>query len=172
MRLQRVGCRGVPRLRPRPANAWTAASNPVGSRVVGRRPLCARPELRRGDRRPGPRVRPLTTDDDPEPQFAVFVHPEVQGAGLATELCRHAIASAADADRDALLDVARGNHRAIRLYRRLGFETVDSEESGVSAGDSTRMRLDLRREVATDVRLPLGVGDARLRYLFQFIIYL
>jgi ribosomal protein S18 acetylase RimI-like enzyme len=102
----------------------------------------------------------------------VFVHPEVEGAGLATELCRHAIASAADADRDALLDVARRNHRAIRLYRRLGFEAVDFEESGVSAGDSTRMRLDLRREVATDVRLPLGVGDARLRYLFKFIIYL
>lgn len=94
---------------------------------------------------------------DPEPQFAVFVHPEAQGAGVGSELCRHAIASAADADRDALvLDVARGNHGAIRLYRRLGFEAVDSEESGVSADDSTRMRLDLRREVAADVRLPPG----------------
>lgn len=95
-----------------------------------------------------------TPAGDSEPQFAVFVHPDAQGAGVGTELCRHAIASAADADRDALvLDVARENRGAIRIYRRLGFEAVDSGGDGVSASDSMRMRLDLSREVASEVQL-------------------
>lgn len=59
----------------------------------------------------------------PEPELAVFVHPEWHGRGIGTELCRHVVAFARDADREALvLDVERRNRAAIAVYRKLGFE--------------------------------------------------
>lgn len=67
-----------------------------------------------------------TPTDEPEPEFAVFVHQRYQGRGLGTEVSKHAIATAAAADRTALgLLVAADNRRAKRLYRRLGFQVED-----------------------------------------------
>ena len=58
-----------------------------------------------------------------EPELAVFIHPEWQNRGIGTEVCRHIIAFARDADRDGLvLDVEQRNRAAISVYRKLGFE--------------------------------------------------
>lgn len=95
--------------------------------------------------------------DADEPEFAVFVHRDAAGRGLGTELCRHAVAAAADAGADALaLDVARDNDRALGVYRRLGFERVGGE-SGVDAGDAVAMRLDLSGPEADAARAAPGV---------------
>lgn len=90
--------------------------------------------------------------DASEPEFAVYVHQDAQGRGVGSELTRHAIARAADAGLDALvLDVARDNFAARRLYGRFGFETDDTT---ISQGDAVRMRLPLDRPIATRVRRP------------------
>ena len=84
-----------------------------------------------------------------EPQFVVFVDPDFHDRGIGSELCRHLIAYAADAGRDALvLDVDAANERAVRVYRRLGFETV------ARSGSEPRMRLPFDEPIADAVRLP------------------
>jgi len=66
--------------------------------------------------------------EDACPELAIFVHPAFHDRGIGTELCRRLIASAAAADREALeLFVELRNRAAISVYRRVGFETVDSD---------------------------------------------
>lgn len=61
----------------------------------------------------------------PEPELAVFVHPDYHGRGIGTELCEHLVATGESTGRDAIvLEVERHNRVAVRIYRRLGFETV------------------------------------------------
>ncbi|KAB1197806.1 MULTISPECIES: GNAT family N-acetyltransferase [Haloferax] len=85
--------------------------------------------------------------DDPEPEIAVFVHQDSHNRGIGTELCRHAIADAADSGHEALvLHVAKENRRAIHVYLGLGFEVVASESM------DTKMRLVLDQSVLTETR--------------------
>ena len=100
-----------------------------------------------------------TPTDAARPEFAVFVHPSMQGRGVGTELCRHVIADAAAADREALeLHVESGNRVARRAYRTVGFELAERR------GD-LRMELDLDDPIATEARWPplarLGPAEPR-----------
>jgi GNAT superfamily N-acetyltransferase len=84
-----------------------------------------------------------------EPEFVVYVHQDSHDRGIGSELTRHAIADAATAGHIALhLDVAYGNDRAIHVYRKLGFEEVESPSTDV------RMRLSLDHPTAEAARLP------------------
>lgn len=84
-----------------------------------------------------------------EPQFVVFVEPDFHDRGIGSELCRHVIAYAAEAGRDALvLDVDAANDRAIHVYRRLGFVTIDR------SGNDVRMRLPFDEPIVERVQLP------------------
>ncbi|WP_459194802.1 GNAT family N-acetyltransferase [Halosimplex sp. J119] len=66
-----------------------------------------------------------TPTDDPEPEFAVFVHQDYQHRGVGTEVSKHVLAAASIANRDALTLVVEPHNRAAReLYDTLGFETV------------------------------------------------
>ncbi|GAB3696806.1 GNAT family N-acetyltransferase [Halorubrum pallidum] len=89
-----------------------------------------------------------TPSDDATPELAVFVHPTAQDRGIGTELCRHVIANAAAADRNAIeLHVEIGNRIARSVYRSVGFRVAERR------GD-LRMELPLCDPVATAVRLP------------------
>jgi len=89
-----------------------------------------------------------TPSDATMPELAVFVHPTAQDRGIGTELCRHVIANAASADREALeLHVETGNRIARNVYRSVGFQIAERR------GD-LRMELSLDDPVATAVRLP------------------
>lgn len=94
----------------------------------------------------------VPTDAD-EPQFVIFVHHDYQNRGLGTELVKHTVAYAADRDYDALtLSVSRGNHRAIHVYKNVGFEF---EGDQFTNGDlDPEMRLPLSAPIADQVRLP------------------
>jgi GNAT superfamily N-acetyltransferase len=82
------------------------------------------------------------------PELAVFVAPSAQDRGVGTELCRHVIAAAAAASRDALeLRVEIDNRVARSVYRSLGFEVIERSSDLL-------MRLDLGEPVATEVRWP------------------
>ncbi|WP_416839995.1 GNAT family N-acetyltransferase [Haloferax sp. DFSO52] len=88
-----------------------------------------------------------TPRDDPEPELAVFVHQDSHNRGIGTELCRHAIADAAESGHEALLlYVAKENRRAIHVYLGLGFEVVASEST------DTKMRLVLDQSVMAETR--------------------
>jgi len=89
-----------------------------------------------------------TPTDADRPELAVFVHPEMQGRGVGTELCRHVIADAAAGDREALeLFVTTDNRVARNVYQNVGFRVVRRE------GDLW-MELPLDDPVATEVRWP------------------
>ena len=89
-----------------------------------------------------------TPTDVDRPELAVFVHPEMQGRGVGTELCRHVIADAAAGGREALeLFVTTGNRVARNVYQTVGFRVVRRE------GDLW-MELPLDDPVATEVRWP------------------
>ena len=93
-----------------------------------------------------------TPPDHPEPEMAVFVHSDFQNRGFGTELCKHVIALADANDREALvLDVERCNRPAVRLYRNLGFETVEAH------GRELHMRMALSGPIVAEVRLPPAV---------------
>ncbi len=84
-----------------------------------------------------------------EPEFVVYVDPAYHGRGIGTELTRHAIAYAVEAGHGALtLDVDAANERAIHVYRKMGFETVESTHADLE------MRLSLEDPIAERVRLP------------------
>lgn len=89
-----------------------------------------------------------TPTDAARPELAVFVHPDMQGRGVGTELCRHVIADAHAGGREGLeLHVESGNRVARSVYRTVGFELADRR------GD-IRMTLDLDQPIATEVRWP------------------
>lgn len=89
-----------------------------------------------------------TPSDDACPELAVFVHPEFQERGIGTELCKHAIADAVAAEREAFeLHVEPSNHAAISVYRRLGFTVIDRNVD-------IRMELPFDETIATRVRAP------------------
>ncbi|WP_436344782.1 N-acetyltransferase family protein [Natronorubrum sp. FCH18a] len=84
-----------------------------------------------------------------EPQFVVFVDPAFHDRGIGSELCRHVIAAAADAGHEALvLDVDAANERAVHVYRRMGFETIER------SGNDLRMRLSFDEPIVETVQLP------------------
>ncbi|MFD1569012.1 GNAT family N-acetyltransferase [Halorubrum laminariae] len=89
-----------------------------------------------------------TPTDADVPELAVFVHSAAQDRGVGTELCRHVIANAAAADREAIeLHVEAGNRIARNVYRTVGFEPGERRSD-------LRMKLPLDAPVATEVRLP------------------
>lgn len=84
-----------------------------------------------------------------EPELIVFVDPDYFERGIGSELCRHIVAHAAEAGREALvLDVESENERAIHVYRKLGFTIVEKMANDV------RMRLPFDEEIVDAVRLP------------------
>jgi RimJ/RimL family protein N-acetyltransferase len=89
-----------------------------------------------------------TPADAARPELAVFVHPAYHNRGIGTELCKQAAAAAVDAGCDALeLHVSRSNRAAMTVYRRLGFEVVDTE-------GSVQMELPLTEQTSTAVCAP------------------
>jgi len=87
-----------------------------------------------------------TPAEAPRPELAVFVHPAFHNRGIGTELCKHAAAAAAEADREALeLHVSQTNRAAITVYQRLGFEVVDRDHT-------IRMMLPLQAQHTETVR--------------------
>lgn len=87
-----------------------------------------------------------TPRDEPCPELAVFVQPAVHDRGIGTELCKHAIADAAEEGREALeLHVERQNRAAITVYRGLGFEVVDRT-------GAVQMELSLNETILETVR--------------------
>lgn len=72
-----------------------------------------------------------------------------QGRGLGTRLMRQLIEDAREADLSAVeLDVLQVNHRARRLYERLGFRVIRDEIP------KQRMRLDVAAPSTEDGRDP------------------
>ena len=89
---------------------------------------------------------------DDRPELAVFVHPERQNRGIGTELCAQAAAAAVEANRTALeLHVDQRNRAAVAVYRRLGFEVVNADQT-------MQMALELDESVAATVCTPSGEG--------------
>lgn len=86
-----------------------------------------------------------TPADDDRPELAVFVHSDFHNRGINTELCTHATAAAVNDDREALvLHVDRSNRAAVAVYRRIGFEVVDTDHS-------MQMELPIDEPIATTV---------------------
>ena len=83
----------------------------------------------------------FTAADDPEPELAVFVHPDYHNRGIGTELCKQAAAAAVEAGCETLmLHVEQKNRAAVAVYESLGFETVDGEfglEMALSLDEAT-----------------------------------
>jgi RimJ/RimL family protein N-acetyltransferase len=91
-----------------------------------------------------------TPAEDDRPELAVFVHPDRQNRGIGTELCAQAAAAAVEADRAALeLHVDQRNRAAVAVYRRLGFEVVNADQT-------MQMALELDESVAANVCTPPG----------------
>lgn len=89
-----------------------------------------------------------TPVDADRPELAVFVHPSFHNRGLGTELCKHAAAAAVADGCEALeLFVERTNRPAVAVYRRIGFEPVESDHC-------MQMVLTLDEPIATAVRAP------------------
>ncbi len=91
----------------------------------------------------------VAPDDDPAPEFVVFVREEYHGRGVGTEMVKHLVAYAADRGHEALeLDVSKGNDSAVRVYRNVAFEEVAETTT------KYRVRLSTDHPVADVVRLP------------------
>lgn len=85
--------------------------------------------------------------DKDEPEIIVFIASEYQNRGLGTELCRQAMAHAAENGHSALrLHVNADNERALVVYRSLGFVEVDREDKRIE------MRLALDSELVDKVQ--------------------
>jgi GNAT superfamily N-acetyltransferase len=76
--------------------------------------------------------------DDSTPELTVAVVPECRGRGVGTRLLSHLLAAAKSHYSSLSLSVSPENP-ALRLYKRLGFETVDT------CGTSLVMKRALRR---------------------------
>ena len=95
------------------------------------------------------RTDPDVADDQCEPELIVFVDSEYQNRGLGTELCRQAMAHAADDGHPALrLHVDADNERALAVYESLGFREVDRD------GKRIEMRVALDGELVETVQAP------------------
>jgi ribosomal protein S18 acetylase RimI-like enzyme len=79
----------------------------------------------------------------------VFIHSDYQNRGLGTELCRQAMAHAADCGYPALrLHVDASNERALAVYKSLGFVEVDED------GQRLEMRVALEPELTRKIQAP------------------
>ena len=66
--------------------------------------------------------------DDETPSFAVSLYPEYRNHGIGTELMRSMLEELRDAGyRQASLAVQKANY-AVRMYQKLGFQTIDENE--------------------------------------------
>lgn len=84
-----------------------------------------------------------------EPELIVFIHSDYQNRGLGTELCRQAMAHAADCGYPALrLHVDAANERALAVYKSLGFVEVDED------GQRLEMRVALEPELTRKIQAP------------------
>jgi RimJ/RimL family protein N-acetyltransferase len=82
-------------------------------------------------------------------ELVVFVAAAHQNRGLGTELCRQAMAYAADDGVSSIsLLVDHANGRAIHVYRSLGFDVVDHRHGSVA------MRVDLTADLVRAVQAP------------------
>jgi len=98
-----------------------------------------------------------TPTDAARPELAVFVHPEMQGRGVGTELCRHVIADADAGDREGLeLHVESGNRVARSVYRTVGFELADRR----GPPDDPRPRRPDRDRGALAAARPRGTAES------------
>jgi GNAT superfamily N-acetyltransferase len=71
-------------------------------------------------------------------EFTIFVHQDYREEGLGTVLSRHTLAWAVQMGFEhAYLTTEISNFRALRLFRKLGFQTTSSY------GDEVEMKLDL-----------------------------
>jgi RimJ/RimL family protein N-acetyltransferase len=71
-------------------------------------------------------------------EFTIFVHQDYREEGLGTVLSRHTLAWALQMGFEhAYLTTEISNFRALRLFRKLGFQTTSSY------GDEVEMKLDL-----------------------------
>jgi GNAT superfamily N-acetyltransferase len=71
-------------------------------------------------------------------EFTIFVHQDYREEGLGTVLSRHTLAWASQMGfNQAYLTTEISNFRALRLFRKLGFQTTSSY------GDEVEMKLDL-----------------------------
>ena len=77
------------------------------------------------------------------------------GSGDRIERAADSVANAVEAGHEALtLDVDSANERAIHVYRKMGFETVDSAHADLE------MRLSFEEATAEQVRLPPAQREA------------
>lgn len=88
-------------------------------------------------------------EDADESELLAFLDEEFHGRGIGTELCRQAIAYAGADGQDAIsLRVECGNMAALKVYHRLGFQTVEEHP------DNIEMRLPLHQQLAREVQAP------------------
>jgi ribosomal protein S18 acetylase RimI-like enzyme len=78
--------------------------------------------------------------------YSVFVRPEWQGRGLADALMARVIEEASATMLQLELDVVADNARAIRFYRRLGFEEIGLTPRALRRGEgfADELRMILR----------------------------
>lgn len=87
--------------------------------------------------------------DQQEPELIVFIDSPYQDSGLGTELCRQAMAYAADDGHPALrLHVDADNEIALAVYNSLGFVEIDRE------GKRIEMRVALDSDLVSKVQAP------------------
>ncbi len=136
---------GLPPVRRERIEEWLEALADDGTNFVARD----------GDRVVGHAA--YAPDSSAEPEFIVFVDPDYHDRGIGSELCRQTIAyAAADGDHEAIvLDVDVANERAIHVYRRMGFETVERR------GTDLRMRLSFDEPIVDAVQRPPAERPSR-----------
>lgn len=89
------------------------------------------------------------TAEQGEPELIVFIDGDYQNRGLGTELCRQAMAHAADDGHPALrLHVDAANERALAVYKSLGFAEVDRD------GQRIEMRVALENGLVRQIQAP------------------
>jgi len=87
--------------------------------------------------------------DQQEPELIVFIDSPYQNSGLGTELCRQAMAYAANNGHLALrLHVDADNEIALAVYNSLGFVEIDRE------GKRIEMRVALDSNLVSKVQAP------------------
>ena len=89
------------------------------------------------------------TPEEGDPELIVFIDGDYQNRGLGTELCRQAMAHAADDGHSALrLHVDADNERALAVYESLGFVEVDRD------GQRIEMRVSLEGDLVERMQAP------------------